>query len=59
MLVNVSLDMRAPLVSDSAVWPEIPTREKIVALLPLVQRATECIVRRVKADPRYSAEFRP
>lgn len=59
MLVNVSLDMRAPLVSDSAVWPEIPTREKIVALLPLVQRATNCIVRRVKADPRYSVSSDP
>ena len=34
-------------------------RQKDAALLPLVQRATECIVHQVSADPRYRAELRP
>ena len=33
-------------------------RQKNAALLPLVRRATECIVRRAAADPRYSAQLR-
>ncbi len=31
---------------------------KDVALLPLVRRATSCILRKVSADPRYSRDIR-
>jgi hypothetical protein len=34
-------------------------RQKDTALLPLVRRATDCIVRQVSADPRYAATMRP
>ena len=34
-------------------------RQKDAALLPLVRRATDCIVRKVAADPRYSHDMRP
>jgi hypothetical protein len=45
--------------ADPAAWMQMSVRQKDAALLPLVQRATECIVRRVSADPRYKAELRP
>jgi hypothetical protein len=34
-------------------------RQKDAKLLPLVHRATDCIVRKVFADPRYNARLRP
>jgi len=33
--------------------------QKDAALLPLVRRATDCILRKVTVDPRYSNEMRP
>lgn len=39
--------------------PDISMRRKESALLPLVSRATECIVRQVSADPRYDGDVRP
>jgi hypothetical protein len=51
MMANVSLDMRAPLPDQTGL--QMPLREKSAVLLPLVRRATDCIVRKVKADPRY------
>ena len=33
--------------------------QKDAALLPLVRTATDCIVRKVTADPRFSAGMRP
>lgn len=58
LVMFVSLDTHAPPV-DPAAWMQMSVRQKDAALLPLVQRATECIVRRVSADPRYKAELRP
>lgn len=54
----VSLDSRAPSISDPGASPQISVRQRESALLPLVRRATECIVREVKADPRYSETLR-
>lgn len=34
-------------------------RRKQAALLPLVRRATDCIVHKVSADPRYRTDSRP
>jgi hypothetical protein len=58
LVMNVSLDTQVP-AADPAAWMQMSVRQKDAALLPLVQRATECIVRRVSADPRYQAELRP
>lgn len=33
--------------------PDVSIRQKETTLLPLVTRATECIVRHVSSDPRY------
>ena len=52
LVMNVSLDTQVP-AADPAAWMQMSVRQKDAALLPLVQRATECIVRRVSADPRY------
>jgi len=58
LVINVSLDTEVP-PADPAAWMQMSVRQKDAALLPLVQRATECIVHRVSADPRYKAELRP
>ena len=58
LVMNVSLDTEVP-AADPAAWMQMSVRQKDAALLPLVQRATECIVHRVSADPRYQAELRP
>jgi len=58
LVMNVSLDAQVP-TADPAAWMQMSVRQKDAALLPLVQRATECIVHRVSADPRYQAELRP
>jgi hypothetical protein len=54
----VSLDSQVPS-PDPAAWLQMSARQKDAALLPLVQRATACIVRQVSADPRYRTELRP
>lgn len=58
LVMNVSLNTEVP-AADPAAWMQMSVRQKDAALLPLVQRATECIVHRVSADPRYQAELRP
>ncbi len=34
-------------------------RQRDAALLPLVRRATDCIIRKVSASPRYNGDIRP
>jgi hypothetical protein len=58
LVMNVSLNTAAP-PADPAVWMQMSVRQKNAALLPLVRRATDCIVRKVSADPRYSTQMRP
>lgn len=59
LVLNVSLDPHAPPATEPVVWTQLSVRQKEAALLPLVRRATDCIVRKVSADRRYSAEMRP
>jgi len=59
LVVNVSLDTHMPLSIDAAAFEQMPAREKIAVLLPLVRRATDCIIRKVKADPRYRSDGTP
>ena len=58
LVLSVSLDTQVP-TPDPAAWMQMSVRQKDAALLPLVQRATDCIIRRVSADPRYKTELRP
>ncbi len=48
-----------PLPPIPAAWLQMSVRQKDAALLPLVRQATDCVVRKVAADPRYSADMRP
>jgi hypothetical protein len=60
LLVNVSLEnTRLAAAADPAPWLEMSVRQKDAALLPLVRRATDCIVRKAVSDPRYRADLRP
>jgi hypothetical protein len=59
LVLNVSLDTQTKMSTDPATWLQMSVRQKDAALLPLVRRATDCIVRKVATDPRYSAEMRP
>jgi hypothetical protein len=58
LVLSVSLDFQTPLAETGA-WVSMSTRQRDSKLLPLVQEATACIVRRVFADPRYNTELRP
>ncbi len=59
LVLNVSLDSQTPVPTNPAIWTELSLHQKKAAVLPLVLRATECIVRKVSADKRYSADIRP
>lgn len=59
LVLNVSLDSQTPPLPSPAAWLHMSMRQKEATLLPLVHRATECVVRKVTADPRYSADIRP
>jgi hypothetical protein len=58
LVVNVSLNTSTPSANPAA-WMQLSVPQKDAVLLPLVHRATDCIVRKVTADPRYSADMRP
>ncbi len=58
LVLNVSLDTATP-PADPAAWMQLSVRQKDAALLPLVRRATDCIVRKATADPRYKTDMRP
>jgi hypothetical protein len=59
LVLNVSLDTQMSPSSDPASWLQMSVRQKDASLLPLIRHATDCVVRKVVADPRYSAEMRP
>jgi hypothetical protein len=63
LVLNVSLDSQTPPLPGSATsshsWTQLSVRTKESALLPLVLRATDCILRKVSADRRYSRDTRP
>lgn len=60
LVLNVSLDSQMPAPPDPApaAWLQMSVRQKDAALLPLVRRATDCVVRKVTSDPRYNDEIR-
>ena len=59
LVINASLDTGTPPTIEPSAWMQMSVRQKDAALLPLVRRATACIVRRVTADPRFNEKLRP
>ena len=59
LVLNVSLDTQTPPPENRPAWTELSVRQKEAVLLPLVLRATNCIVRKVAADKRYKDDIRP
>jgi hypothetical protein len=59
LVLNVSLNAQVPVTADPAVWMQLSLPQRQAELLPLVRRATDCIVRKVSNDPRYSADMQP
>lgn len=53
LVLSVSLDAEPPKPPAAVAWNHFSARHIEAALLPLVQRATACILRQVSADPRY------
>ncbi|MFN3657457.1 MAG: hypothetical protein ACK4UO_09420 [Pseudolabrys sp.] len=59
LVLNISLSTETPVAPEQAVWSQLSAPQKQAALLPLVRRATDCIVRKVSASPRYRTDLRP
>jgi hypothetical protein len=59
LVLNVSLDAAIPTSVDPSVWTRLSVPQKDAALLPVVQRATDCILRQVAANPRSRSDLRP
>lgn len=55
-VTTASIERRTDVAMAPAPLPELSLRHKESALLPLVMRATECIVREVSSDPRYETD---
>lgn len=58
LIVSASLDIIGP-PAEPGHSAQLSVRQKDAELLPLVRRATDCIVRQVSSDPRYSERLRP
>jgi hypothetical protein len=58
LVLRVSLDAQPPAPPEPATWAQMAMGHKDATLLPLVQRATNCILRKSSADPRYSRDIR-
>ena len=59
VVIGASFDSRMPAPTEPSSSMQMSVRQKEAALLLLVQRATDCIVRAVAADPRYTNELQP
>ena len=59
LVLNVSLDLHTPMAVERLGSAQLSVRQKEAALLPLVRRATDCIVRKASADKRYRAGLLP
>jgi hypothetical protein len=57
LVMKVSLDTQTPAPAPAA-WMQLSVHARDEALLPLVQRATTCILQRVAADRRYRPGLR-
>ncbi len=59
LVLNVSLATETPAAPDPNPWLQMSVRQKDAALLPLVRTATDCILRKIAGDPRYSPGMHP
>jgi hypothetical protein len=59
LLVSVSLDPIPPDVATPGQRPQLTTQQKNAATSPFVRSATDCIVRSVIADPRFTDDIEP
>lgn len=59
LVLNVSLDTEIPTTPSPAAWLHMSASRKDAALLPLIRTATDCIIRKVESDPRFSTAMRP
>lgn len=59
LVLNVSLGTETPPAPSPAAWLHMSAGQKDAALLPLVRIATDCIIQKVTADPRFDAAMRP
>ncbi len=59
LVFNVSLNIAVPASVDPAVWTQMSVPQKDAVLLPLVRRATACIVQAASVDSRHSRAMRP
>ena len=59
LVLNGSLDREIPRAAPTSGWSQISVPQRQTQLLPLVARATDCILRHIADDPRYGADLRP
>jgi hypothetical protein len=59
LVLKISLTTATPASVDPAVWTQMSVPQKDAVLLPMVRKATACIVRAVSADRRYKPETAP
>ena len=58
LVLHASLDPQVSLKIDPGAWQQLSAPQREAALLPAVQRATDCIVQKFVADPRYRGDLR-
>jgi hypothetical protein len=58
LIVSASIDRAGPLASQPDPSMQLSLQQKRAAIRPLVSSATECIARRVSADPRFGARIK-
>ncbi|AXK83272.1 hypothetical protein DW352_23785 [Pseudolabrys taiwanensis] len=58
LVLHASLDSQVSLKIDHGAWQQLSAPQREAALLPAVQRATDCIVQKFVGDPRYRADLR-
>ncbi len=54
LIVSAAFDTGDLSERSGSAWMQLSVRQKEAAMLPLVRTATDCIVRSVSADPRFS-----
>jgi hypothetical protein len=59
LVLNASINLQSNAAAGLRPSTQMSSRQKDAALLPLVRRATDCIVRKVFGHPRYSNDLRP
>jgi len=62
LVMSVAFDQDVPptpVLADPGGYMQMSIRQRDAALLPLVRRATDCVVGKVTADSRYEADMTP